>query len=105
MLDSSVFDTPDEAPGLTEYVKLCADFGRTRSIDPSQLIEELEKLRIAWPDAIACAPIITEPDHLFHIDRNEDGNPISTVILDKQAWINLLAMEAMDGEDKENGTG
>ena len=98
MLDSSVFETPDDAPAITEYVKLCQALGKTKSIDPHVLVEELEALQVVWLEATRQS-MTADPDKVFYVIRNVDGKPVSTVLLDKQTWMNLLAMEAMDDDD------
>lgn len=99
MLDSSVFQSPDEYPELTKYAKLCEDFGKTTALNPFQLQEELEALRVAWLGAAWCATNAKDPDEVFHLVRGDDGRIESTVMLSKETWITMLAMEAMDEEN------
>jgi len=96
-----VFRTPDEYPEITEYVKLCRNFGSTVSIDPSQMLEELEALRVAWRKIAesTTAVAMAKSDEVFHVVRNSNGKPEATVRLDKETWITMLAMEAMDDEN------
>jgi hypothetical protein len=103
MLDSSVFQTPDEYPKITAYVKLCESFGRTISVEPSQMLEELEALRVGWRGIAETANVarMAKNDEVFHVVRNDNGKPVATVIIDKETWITMLAMEAMDEDGQE----
>jgi hypothetical protein len=101
MQDTSAFPSPEEYPGITKYVKLCAEFGKTVSLDSFQLQEELDRLQKAWMEALHSTATVKNPDDVFHIIRDEDGEPEATVTLDRQTWVNLLAMEAMDDNGPE----